>query len=139
MSGFLIFLAVALWFGAKVRKAYLKQVSELESSTVSDKGTVKSTFESLFNESPNRTESEPATTSFASEAANAGYFSYEASASMGKRATDTPRWTAQAAKAVVTPVQDQLEPIAFDLRQAVIYHTILTNNYLTDSHSYEIN
>ena len=139
MSGFLIFLAVALWFGVKVRKAYQKQMSELESGAASDEGTVKSTFESLFNESPDKTESEPATSSFASEAANAGYYSYEAPASTGRRATEAPKWTAHKAKVAVDPVQIEQEPVAFDLRQAVIYQTILTNKYLTDVHSYEIN
>ena len=41
MNGFLIFLAVALWFGLKVRKAYQKQMSELGGGTPSDEGTVK--------------------------------------------------------------------------------------------------
>ena len=34
MSGFLIFLAVALWFGVKIRTAYQKQMSELDKSLV---------------------------------------------------------------------------------------------------------
>ena len=140
MSGFLIFLAVALWFGVKMRNAYRKQMSELESDTASDQGTVRSTFESLFDE-PKEQESNGTSSTFASEAASAGYYSYETSSS----STD-PRAAAHAAMSAqsVRPfrpatVQAEEEVTAFDLRQAIIYQTILDNKYLSDTQSTIIN
>ena len=84
MNGFLIFLAVALWFGLKVRKAYQKQMSELGGGTPSDEGTVKNAFESLFDD---RQEAKPSNASspFSSEVGSAGYFSYETEAAMPLR------------------------------------------------------
>ena len=137
MKGFLLFLVVALWFGVKMRNAYRKQMSELENDTVaSDSGTLKSAFESLFDE-PQQDMEEGESSAFASEAASAGYYSYETSSS----ATD-PRAAAHAAMSAqsVRPfrpatVQAEEEVTAFDLRQAIIYQTILDNKYLSDSQS----
>ena len=140
MKGFLIFLVVALWFGVKMRNAYRKQMSELESDTASDKGTVRSTFESLFDE-PQTQEGREASSTFASEAASAGYYSYETSSSAtDRRAAAHAAMSAQSVRPVrPAPFQAEAEVPAFDLRQAVIYQTILDNKYLSDTQSTIIN
>ena len=142
MNGFLIFLAVALWFGLSIRKAYRKQMSELESETASTAGTVKNAFESLFDELDKSEETSQSST-FANEAASAGYYSYETttSGSQGRPAAN-PTMSAQSARTVrpaVQPavVQTEADATAFDLRQAVIYQTILTNKYLSDKEYYD--
>ena len=136
MNGFIIFLAVALWFGLSIRKAYRKQMSELESETASSAGTVKNAFESLFNE-PSEGEEAARSSSFANEAASAGYYSYESTASNSRgRAAARPAQTTR----VAMPVAErsvEADATAFDLRQAVIYQTILDNKYLSDTQSYD--
>ena len=138
MNGFLIFLVVALWFGLSIRKAYHKQLSELGSEAASDAGTVKNAFESLFDES-GQAEEVNYSTSFAKEAASAGYYSYE-----GATSTTDSRVAAKSAMSAQSPrpfrptepktaVQAVPDATAFDLRQAVIYQTILTNKYLQDT------
>ena len=130
MNGFLIFLAVALWFGLSIRKAYRKQLSELESETAPTAGTVKNAFESLFDEAAKEEETDRS--SFANEAASAGYYSYECTVSNTKsRATARPAQQARVAMRVVER-SEEADATAFDLRQAVIYQTILTNKYLSD-------
>ena len=141
MNGFLIFLAVALWFGLSVRKAFRKQVSELESETASSEGTVKNAFESLFDEVMTE-EKESCNSTFAKEAASAGYYSYESTASAPQgRAAAHSAMSAQAAKAPHPVSKSEVltdnEAISFDLRQAVIYQTILTNKYLNDTQTYD--
>ena len=142
MNGFLIFLAVALWFGLSIRKAYRKQVSELESNTASSEGTVKNAFESLFDEL-DKAEGTNQSSTFANEAASAGYYSYETTTSSptGREAA-RPAMSAQSvrtARPEVQPavVQAEADATAFDLRQAVVYQTILTNKYLSDMQSYD--
>ena len=136
MNGFVIFLAVALWFGLSVRKAYRKQVSELESGTASTAGTVKNAFESLFDEAT-KVEETGRSSSFANEAASAGYYSYESTASNAKSsaaANATPH------ARVAMPVAErnvEADATGFDLRQAIIYQTILTNKYISNTESYD--
>ena len=142
MNGFLIFLAVALWFGLSIRKAYRKQMSELESETASSKGTVKNAFESLFDELDKQEDTSQSST-FANEAASAGYYSYETTTSSPKgRAAVNSAMSAQSvrtARPAVQPavVQAEADATAFDLRQAIVYQTILTNKYLSDMQSYD--
>ena len=141
MKGFLLFLVVALWFGVKLRNAYRKQMSELENDTVaSDSGTLKSAFESLFDE-PQQDMEEDESSTFASEAASAGYYSYETSSSAtNHRAAANAAMSAQPKSPVrAATVQTEADATAFDLRQAIIYQTILDNKYLSDSQSTLIN
>ena len=143
MNGFLIFLAVALWFGLKVRKAYQKQMSELGGGTPSDEGTVKNAFESLFDD---RQEAKPSNASspFSSEVGSAGYFSYETEAAncMPSGRASRPSYQAVSTKpADVASVasNDAAGAVDFDLRQAIIYDTILNNKYLSEIQPSEIN
>lgn len=140
MSGFLIFLAAALWFGLRIRKAYLKQVSELESDTSSDTGTVKSAFEMLFEELHTNAAPHQSSKSFASEVDKSGHFSYESDAMEAQATSKAHRVSRSAAKSkppvtVPTDVEELSEMSDFDLRQAVIYETILNNKYLSDVQS----
>ena len=140
MNGFLIFLAVALWFGLSIRKAYRKQMSELESETASSEGTVKNAFESLFDDAREEVETE-GSPMFANEAASAGYYSYEGTTSKAKsRKSVNSTMSAPTARIVDMSVSEQRDTgsTVFDLRQAVIYQTILDNKYLSDTLSYDI-
>ena len=144
MKGFLLFLVVALWSGVKMRNAYRKQMSELESGTASDQSTLNSTFESLFDESRQQAgEEEGADSTFASEAASAGYYSYETSSSATDRKTAAntfrPAQTMRPVRPATVQVQTEADAMAFDLRQAIIYQTILDNKYLSDTQSSIIN
>ena len=143
MNGFLIFLAVALWFGLKVRKAYQKQMSELGSGTPSDEGTVKNAFESLFDDTQ---EARPSSASspFSSEVGSAGYFSYETETAQGMSSSkpSQPLYHAassQPAGSASVVGNDAAGAVDFDLRQAIIYDTILNNKYLSEIQPSEIN
>lgn len=118
-------------------------MSELENDTASDQGTVKSMFESLFDDEPSQQheETEKASPSFASEAASAGYYSYETSSNAksfrSTRANVNSTRPSQMAQPVKpAEVQVEADATAFDLRQAIIYQTILDNKYLSDTQSY---
>ena len=142
MKGFLLFLVVALWFGVKLRNMYRKQMSELENGSAdTDQGTVRSAFESLFDESVQFEGEKKASSTFASEAASAGYYSYETSSSAtDRRATANTAMSAQSVRAArPAPVLSEADATAFDLRQAIIYQTILDNKYLSDTQSTIIN
>ena len=144
MNGFLIFLVVALWFGLRIRKAYQKQMSELGGDTPSDEGTVKNAFESLFDDSP-KAKPTHASSPFSSEVGSAGYFSYESDAA--NTMSSTGRSSRPSYQAVPTMPVDSTsvvgnEPgnaVDFDLRQAIIYDTILNNKYLSEIQTSEIN
>ena len=144
MSGFLIFLAVALWFGLKIRQAYQKQMSELGSGTPSDEGTVKNVYESRFDSSRVANHSNTSS-SFSSEVGSAGYFTYEsdvATPMASSVATSRPSYQDAPFKSVVPTGATSNEAesaVVFDLRQAVIYDLILNNKYLSDIQSSEIN
>ena len=143
MNGFLIFLAVALWFGLKVRKAYQKQMSELGSGTPSDEGTVKNAYESLFDDTQEARPSN-ASSPFSSEVGSAGYFSYETEAanSMPSGRASRPSYQAvstQPADMTSVASNDGVGAVDFDLRQAIIYDTILNNKYLSEIQPSEIN
>ena len=143
MNGFLIFLAVALWFGLKVRKAYQKQTSELGSGTPSDEGTVKNAYESLFDDTQEARPSN-ASSPFSSEVGSAGYFSYETEAanSMPSGRASRPSYQAvstQPADMTSVASNDGAGAVDFDLRQAIIYDTILNNKYLSEIQPSEIN
>lgn len=123
-----------------MRNAYRKQMSELEGDTVSDQGTVRNAFESLFDE-PKAQEGNGTSSTFASEAASAGYYSYETSSSAtDRRAAAHVATSAQSVRPVrPATARAEEEVTAFDLRQAIIYQTILDNKYLSDTQSTIIN
>lgn len=144
----LTILILVLWFGLSARKAWRKALGDLESEpkgdAASQQGTVKSAFESLFDTNREKVDSaRKVTSNFATEASEAGYFSYESS--VDATTSDRPIFKS-APKA--RPMQSETratqsagelltEASAFDLRQAVVYQTILTNKYISDMHSYD--
>ena len=143
--GLLIMVAV-LWFGLTVRKARLKAMREAESepevASAAPKGTVKSAFESLFDSVPEPEEADikKRSFSFADETSEAGYFSYESPVDDTHEQPifkSAPKTTTKKSEYGSTHTAQETLPDAqsFDLRQAVIYQTILTNKYISDIHT----
>ena len=136
-------LILVLWFGLTARKAYRKALSGLESepegSTAAPKGTVKSAFETLFDEVRKPQSGMRGSSTFASEAASAGYYSYETTGDVakGRAAANAARPAPTAQTMRPAEVRVEADATAFDLRQAVIYQTILTNKYLSDMQTYD--
>lgn len=125
-------MAVVLWVGAKSRAAAVKREpdSENASDSVSEgRHSHKSAFESLFNEFmayPDTQETDPVDSFVSSTEESNGSYS----------ATETvvePLSAQQTAQpSVVSSVEEPNAEVAFDLRQAVIYQTILSNKYLDE-------
>lgn len=114
MSTFLIILAVILWVGfsafRKVKSVFADPSVAGDVSPKQDRPAV----ESLFEEKSSSMKASP-------------YFSYE---TMGDCASNVAKHAETFAQPELVP---QLgETANFDLRQAVIYQTILTNNYISD-------
>ena len=143
----LTILIIVLWFGLLARKAWRKALSDLESEpkgdTAPQQGTVKSAFDSLFDTARETVSNTwKGSSTFAKEASEAGYFSYESSTdSSSERPVfkSAPKARpVQSEVRVSQPVADLLpEAPVFDLRQAVIYQTILSNKYISDMHPYD--
>ena len=149
MSTFLIVLAVILWVGYKAYKSISKTLADSEGgSEAPSQGTVRSAFESLFEEESNHSFSSTVKpgASFSDEERASGYFTYEdvtqSSATQQSQPQPRTRSAKQAAKTTKqapasAAMADNGERSSFDLRQAVIYQTILNNQYLDEIHSYD--
>ena len=159
MKTFLIIMAIVLWvtfrsFSKNAAKA--KGASE-DYASPSAKDVPEGTFETLFaddayaadEDDPYAVEedySEQAavehafTSQFASASQQSPYFSYESEQTQGGFATASPKARTQArTKGESVQGKEAAASVAadFDLRQAVIYQTILTNKYLDEVSSYE--
>ena len=99
--------------------------SESEGDMAPRKQSPTPAFESLFEEAP----AKESPSSFEDEASAAGYFSYE---TVEDEAVASPKETDSALNPVVMHVaSDELEEEGkFNLRQAIIYETILHNKFL---------
>ena len=109
-----------------------RQEIESEGEATPPRKTKATAFESLFEES----DSQAQPSSFEDEERAAGYFSYETintaaavGQPMGNVAMNVGETRADNEALVST---EQLASNDFDLRQAVIYHTILYNKYLPE-------
>lgn len=151
MKTFLVILAIVLWVTFKSFSKYAaktKAEGDAEGySSSSAKDVPEGTFESLFAEDPfassdddpyeaaEQDYSEQAAVEHAFSNQRSQYFSYE-HAPQGGSAVASPK--ARTKKASVQSKEDSSNVAAdFDLRQAVIYQTILTNKYLDEVSSYE--
>ncbi|MBR1833918.1 MAG: hypothetical protein IJ785_00180 [Bacteroidales bacterium] len=133
MKYILFIVGMVLWVGISSRKYMRKQVSDLEDDSYQPQKPSRPAFESLFVDEA-KTE-----TSFAEEEAAAGYFTYESEPA-------APQSASAAAPTAVSSfargtMQVDREPAGadFDLRQAIIYHTILTAKYVPEVNLHEIN
>lgn len=151
MKTFLIIMAIVLWvtfrsFSKNAAKAKVEGGSEGYSSP-SAKDVPEGTFESLFAESPYATSdddpyeaaedySEQAAVEHAFSNQQSQYFSYEYGMPKGGSAVASPK--ARSKEATAQSKEGSSNVAAdFDLWQAVIYQTILTNKYLDEVSSYE--
>lgn len=130
-------MAVVLWVVVRAKIASAKSGADLEDTSSSEspnQGFAKSTFESLFNEFVDVPEFETA-----SQAPEVDPFldfeNFEQQESEMNAASAASAAEAlqeeEASKVAENPIPE------FDLRQAVIYQTILTNKYLSEMPSHE--
>lgn len=113
MSTFLLILAVVLWVGFKAYRKVNVEAGPVETGDAPQRPnpSVRPAVESLFGGKVTSSEEQP-------------YFTYEAM-------SDQPIVKSEkAAEKLNTDIQ--AEPAEFDLRQAVIYQTILNNNYISE-------
>ena len=117
MNTFLIIIALVLWVGLKSYKSVRQQMADPENSA-----EVK----------------EPASASvtFAEEECSAGYYSYETvediNADQNSKVDDIFSQQNNVMSVDASEMKDSGNEINFDLRQAVIYQTILSNKYLSE-------
>lgn len=138
MKSFLLIVAVILWVALRSNAAKAKRKAAMEESASQPSqpsySSVRSAFESLFAEED---EAQSVNSTFAEEGKKAGYYSYET--------VDEPEpmyaqaETAANRSACPNPAETEEKPSAadFDLRQAIIYQTILSNKYLDEMHTAE--
>ena len=116
MNTFLIIIALVLWVGLKSYKSVRQQMADLENSADAE---------------------EPkASTTFVEEERSAGYYSYktveEVNVENVPHTEDVSVRQDEAIQAGASDTKDTGNDINFDLRQAVIYQTILNNKYLSE-------
>ena len=138
MKSFLLIVAVILWVALRSNAAKAKRKAAMEESASQPSqpsySSVRSAFESLFAEED---EAQSVNSTFAEAGKKAGYYSYET--------VDEPEPmyahadTAANRSATSNPAETEEKPSAadFDLRQAIIYQTILSNKYLDEMHTAE--
>lgn len=151
MKTFLIITAIVLWvtfksFSKNAAKAKAEGDSEGHSSS-SANAVQEGIFDSLFAEDPiasstdDTYEAEPdyseqAAVEHAFSSQQSSYFSYETEQPKGSSTEASPK--ARSKRGSAQSKEDKSNVAAdFDLRQAVIYQTILTNKYLDEVSSYE--
>lgn len=139
MKTFLLILAVILWVAIRANAAKVKRESRIDdASEPSQPGydPVRSAFESLFDED---LEAESTRAYSAQEDTGADDYSYETMNEPEPEPTfDKPETEPiRNAYSKVAKAADEAVVSDFDLRQAVIYQTILSNKYLDEIHSTE--
>jgi len=121
-------MALILWIGLRSYKSVRKQLSDLEDSANGKGASPKPAFESLFDES------EPSEMNFAEEEASAGYYSYESTptppTSFESRASTSGK---HQVGSVGYAESEEVRSNGFDLRQAIVYDTILRAKYAPES------
>lgn len=135
MKTFLFIVAVILWVGVKFLKTSANKAANLEDSSTSasrETSSQKSAFESLFDEFMGETEPEPAAEE---EYQWMDAYPFDESASdeeavpnMAQESAEVVNET-ESAETIDVEADDDFR---FDLRQAVIYQTILNNKYLSE-------
>lgn len=139
MSTFLIIMTVVLILGVRTYKGVRKFATDSEVLTSeSVPQTARPAFESLFDEE----DGQKGMYTFEQEEQSAGYFTYETAEPVvvNKSSKKTRRKQMASEKAVESRGDEYLRQVSvaedseyenqgFDLRQAVIYQTILNNKY----------
>ena len=121
MSTFLIIMITVLWVGFKAYKGVRKTFADPEATVGTPTFSHDETDEEPESPFVYDYEEEPST--FVEEEKAAGYYTYETTEEPAAQ-PETPRVAAMVAE---VPEEEYGQP--FDLRQAVIYQTILNNKY----------
>jgi len=136
MKYILFIMGIVLWVGISSRKRVRKAISDLEDDAYAQQEPSRPAFESLFVDEDERAEEVP----FAKEEAAAGYFTYEtepAAPKFERRAEPSaPIFRADNA---IENIPKEGSAATFDLRQAIIYNTILSAKYVSGTNLPEIN
>lgn len=134
MKYILFIIGLVLWAGISARSKVRKQLSDLEDASNGQQTSSSPAYESLFAEHMQEKRS------FAEEEAAAGYFTYET-----EKPSDESQ-TSQSASVKSPFVQtvkvantDEGSSTVFDLRQAIVYNTILKAKYIPEVNLHEIN
>lgn len=143
MKTFLLITVIILWVALRSYASNAKRKADQEKAAAEPSqpsySSVRSAFESLF-EDEEETKAESARSSFAQEEEKAGYYSYESVEPEVEPEYTRPQADFQPKRAPrtrVTETEEEPAAVDFDLRQAVIYQTILSNKYLDEMHSAE--
>ena len=130
MKFFLFIMAIILWVGLRSYKTVRKQMSDPE-DVPQPRPSSRPAYEALFENLQGKE------MSFAEEERKAGYFTYESESVQPVKASPKPR-TAET-KTVVEATNEKVQDSVFDLRQAIVYNTILKAKYVPEMNPSEIN
>jgi hypothetical protein len=138
VNTFILIVVLILWIAVRSHAAQAKRKAEMENAASEPSqpshSSARSAFESLFEE---ERETESAYSSFAQEGQSAGYYSYESvvgdDLAPGRTTTDFVSDSKPETMAQFNA--DDSKGVDFDLRQAVIAQTILSNKYLNEIYS----
>lgn len=138
MNTFLIIMGVALWVGFSALQKKKQLGADSEDTSVPFPDDAKSVFETLFQQ---HIVVSPEMESFEED------FGDVVDEEPGGQPYQTKQPEVVEPAPVATPVAFSTQPssqpvvsgVDFDLRQAVIYQTILSNKYIDEFHSSEVN
>lgn len=122
-------LAIILWVGFRSYKTVRKQMSDLEDAP-EPRSSSRPAFESLFERGREEM-------SFAEEERKAGYFTYESEPT--QPVTPSRKSGIPEEKPVADRGSEKEQGSVFDLRQAIVYNTILEAKYVPEMNPSEIN
>ena len=134
METFLYITLIVLWIGAALYRSVRKARIQDAESGLEDFVSAKPAYESLFEEETQGSYTQE-------EKPFSNYFSYENEPEPMHSKPSKPNPVRE--EKVTTPAtateKETVRNAEFDLRQAVIYQTILNNKYISKENSYEIN
>lgn len=133
MKYLLLIIGLVLWVGIRSRKAVQKQLSDLEDAANRQQTDSRPAFESLFEDR------KVSNTSFAEEEKAAGYFTYETQPVYTAQTVASAKESTDKAKNVVLGKEEESAGSGFDLRQAIVYSTILRAKYIPETNNSVIN
>lgn len=138
MNTFILIVVLILWIAVRSHAVQAKRKAEKENAASEPSQpsfhSARSAFESLFDEEVKSTETH---TSFDQEERSAGYYSYESFEEPDLNPGRTTADTVSSPKAWTNDGGSDSSKPDFDLRQAIIYQTILSNKYLEEMRTYE--
>ncbi len=134
METFLYITLIVLWIGVALYRSVRKARIQDAESGLEDFVSAKPAYESLFEEETHGSYTQE-------EKPFSNYFSYESEPEPmhSKPSNPNPVREEKVATPATATEKETVRNAEFDLRQAVIYQTILNNKYISKENSYEIN